>query len=310
MELSDKQLKVIADLDDGSLYASPDIIRELFRYPYMRNPRLLLSHDYYGKVNGYLPVGEAYTTPTLSYIAAMPNSPPICPSYTPGADKILRRLIVPFFDTDVVADLPYCRQVETASAMILPLPDYLQSLSPERRRDIKRKLKKAERYQMLTGNLQDVFAARHWLIPIWQQRPLDFDLNHVKTYVAILMSWLSVVQRSGRAVVRVRRYQLDGQTIGVNCCVLHKVGGHLHCDDYLTWYDPEIAAGLGISSAVHNLTDSLLYGCRYNLGNPGVGAVHHRHAYKFDLLPPALRLTQAVFDTRQQWNPAVRKAVC
>ncbi|MEZ5448451.1 MAG: hypothetical protein R3E89_05380 [Thiolinea sp.] len=70
-------------------------------------------------------------------------------------------------------------------------------------------------------------------------------------------------------------------------------GGGGHCDDYLLVRSGR-TAGLGIASAVKNLTDARLCGYRYSLGNPGVGGVHPRHQYKYDILPEALRLTQGV----------------
>ncbi|HPY40430.1 MAG TPA: hypothetical protein PLM98_07930, partial [Thiolinea sp.] len=106
MELSLKELQILKDLDDGSLYASPMLVQQLLRYPGMRNPHLFLSFDYQGKVDGYLPVGQCYSDDTYTYVAAMPHSPAISPTYTPGAVQVLKRLRLPYFDTDVVNDQP------------------------------------------------------------------------------------------------------------------------------------------------------------------------------------------------------------
>lgn len=298
VELSAKELQIIKSLDDGSLFASPMLVQQLLRYPGMRNPRLFLSFDYQGKADGYLPVGQCYSDETYTYIAAMPQSPAISPSYTPGAVQVLRRLRLAYFDTDVVSYDPRFRQEPTASAYGLALEKYLQLLSPSRRTDIRRKLKKLERFTIQPGKLRDIVEARPWFIQAWSERFSPAELLDQDAYARVTIAWLAAVQHSGRASLKIDRYQLNGQVVGINCCVLHAYQGRMHCDDYLTWYDPERASGLGIASVVRNLTDPRLLGSRYNLANPGVGGIHPRHLYKLSLLPASIRLTQAVFDTR------------
>lgn len=302
VELSLKELQILKDLDDGSLYASPMLVQQLLRYPGMRNPRLFLSFDYHGQADGYLPVGQCYSDDTYTYIAAMPHSPAISPTYTPGATQVLKRLRLAYFDTDVVSYDPNFRQDPTASAYGLPLEKYLKLLSPSRRTDIRRKLTKLAKFSIIPGRLVDIVEARPWLMQVWAERFTPTELKDQDAYARVTLSWLAAVQHSGRAVLKIDRYQLNGKMVGINCCVLHHYRGRLHCDDYLTWYDPQLASGLGITSAVRNLTDPYLLGSRYNLGNPGVGGTHPRHVYKLNLLPPSLRLTQAVFDTRRRYQ--------
>ncbi|WP_298609162.1 hypothetical protein [uncultured Thiothrix sp.] len=302
MELSLKELQILKDLDDGSLYASPMLVQQLLRYPGMRNPRLFLSFDYHGKADGYLPVGQCYNNDTYTYIAAMPNSPAISPTYTPGALQVLKRLRLPYFDTDVVSYDPQVKQEPTASAYGLPLEKYLQLLSPSRRTDIRRKLKKLASFSIVPGKLINIVEARPWLLQVWAERFTAAELKDQDAYAHVTLAWLAAVQHSGRAILKIDRYQWQGKMVGINCCVLHHYRGRLHCDDYLTWYDPKLASGLGIISVVRNLTDPYLLGSRYNLGSPGVGGTHPRHVYKLNLLPPSLRLTQSVFDTRQYYR--------
>lgn len=302
MELSLKELQILKNLDDGSLYASPMLVQQLLRYPGMRNARLFLSFDYQGQPDGYLPVGQCYSDDTYTYVAAMPHSPAISPTYTPGAAQVLKRLRLSYFDTDVVSYNPSFRQEPTASAYCLPLENYLPLLSPRRREDIRRKLKTLASFSITPGKLVDIVEARPWLMEIWAERFSPIELKDQDAYARVTISWLAAVQHSGRAILKIDRYQLNGKTVGINCCVLHHYQGRMHCDDYLTWYDPKLASGLGVASAVHNLTNPYLLGSRYNLGNPGVGGTHPRHVYKLNLLPPALRLTQAVFDTRNRYQ--------
>ncbi|TXH67253.1 MAG: hypothetical protein E6Q83_18425 [Thiothrix sp.] len=302
MELSLKELQILKNLDDGSLYASPMLVQQLLRYPGMRNPRLFLSFDYHGKVDGYLPVGQCYSDDTYTYIAAMPHSPAISPTYTPGALQVLKRLRLPYFDTDVVSDEIPFQQEATASAYGLPLENYLGLLSPNRRTDIRRKLKKLANFSIVPGSLINIVEARPWLMQVWAERFTAAELKDQDAYARVTLSWLAAVQHSGRAILKIDRYLWQGKMVGINCCVLHHYRGRLHCDDYLTWYDPQLASGLGIASAVRNLTDPYLLGSRYNLGNPGVGGTHPRHVYKLNLLPASLRLTQAVFDTRLRFQ--------
>ncbi|MEZ5534282.1 MAG: hypothetical protein R3F02_01530 [Thiolinea sp.] len=294
MNLSPQQQQIIRELDDGSLYADPDIISALFSYPHMLEPRLWVSHDASGRPNGYLPVGQFYQDGTLSYIAAMPNSPPVSPTYTPGAEYILANIRVPYFDSDLVSQFPGLTQYMTASAYGLPLNAYLDQLSPQRRKDFRRKLKHAERYQSRPGTLQDVRNAWTWMEDIWDQRPGEFGAVSYSDYLALTLDWLDQLDHSQRAQVIVTNYTLNGQFAGVNCLVRHRYRNQWHCDDYLTWYNPDIASGLGIVSAINNLTRPEYRGCRYNLGTPGLNKISHRHAYKMTLIPEKLRLTQAV----------------
>ncbi|MEZ5447586.1 MAG: hypothetical protein R3E89_00640 [Thiolinea sp.] len=294
MSLTSQDLDIIHSLDDGSLFAEPEVVSALFRYPHMRNALLLRSYDACGRVNGYLPVGQYYANNTLTYIAAMPNSPPISPTYPPGAGQVLRFMVAPYFDTDLVTQEVRCRQVMTASAYGLPLSDYLQHLSTTRRKDMRRKLKKAQDYDIYPGTLQDVRMAWPWMTAIWDQRDGRFGSVSYADYLELTLDWLQTLQHSQRTVLKIDRYQRDGRMVGVNCCVLHHYQGRMHCDDYLTWYDPQQASGLGIVSAVRNITHPRLYGYRYNLGNPGINGVHSGHAYKLAIIPPVLRLTQGV----------------
>ena len=305
MELSFTDLQIIKDLDDGSLYASPLLVQKLMSYPGLRNARLLVSYDSHDKPNGYLPVGQCYADHTLSYIAAMPNSPPVSPTYTPGAQFVLRDLRFPYFDTDLVSDYSIVQQYSTASAYGLSLENYLALLSPSRQKDIRRKLKQLAKLQISHGTLIDIARARPWLMQVWSTRHTPTQLLDQAAYARTTLAWLAAVQHSGRATLKIERYHLGNELLGINCCVLHYYRGRLHCDDYLTWYDPQKASGLGIASSVRNLTNPFFLGARYNLGNPGVGGVHPRHAYKFDVLPPEIRLTQAVFDTRKLY--AIKK---
>ncbi|HPE61192.1 MAG: hypothetical protein KDI15_07700 [Thiothrix sp.] len=295
MELTPTQLDIIRRLDDGSLYACPDIVQEQFRYPHMHEPRLLLGHDRSGQIRGYLPTGKFYSMATSTYIAAMPNSPPVSATYPPGAEYVLETLEEPHYDTDMVSAIRCCRQYPTASCTIGPLPPYLDRLSVSRRRDVRRKLHQAQRFELTQGSLADVALAWPWMQAIWDRREGRFGPVSYLQYLVMNLSWLMAVQRSGRARFKLDKYLLDGQMVGINCCIIHPYQGRLHCDDYLTWYDPERASGLGIISAVRNLTHPQLQGARYNLGNPGVGHTHQGHEYKLNLIPESLRLTQAVF---------------
>jgi hypothetical protein len=85
---------------------------------------------------GYLPVGYYYGSHTagyiLSYIASMPNSPPVSPTYTPGAEIILQNMEQPYFDSDVVADFDYTQQQPTASLYGISLQHYWRFLSISR----------------------------------------------------------------------------------------------------------------------------------------------------------------------------------
>lgn len=293
--MNGEDLAIVEALDDGTLYADPNLIKEMFTYPYLQKAYLLVSYDYLNNPTGYIPVGVS-DNHLVSYIPAIPPSAPVCPTYTPGAVNVLRDLSTliegdcVYFDVDVVADTELSSQEETASAICLPLEDYLQHLSSSRRKDIKRKLKQATKLSITSGNLDDILLAWPWMKAVWQRRN-QYDIEHVNR----VLSWLNVIQKSGRATVKIDKYMLNDQMVGINCCVLHDFHGTLHCDDYLTWFDAEQASGLGIVSAVNNLCNSLYQGVRYNLGLPGFyGQTFEGHEYKWHVIPKTLRLTQSI----------------
>lgn len=297
--MNDEDLAVVEQLDDGTLYAAPTLIQEMFTYPYVKEAFLLVSHDRFGNPTGYIPVGVTENR-LISYIPAIPPSAPVCPTYTPGAVNVLRDLsyLVQgdyiYFDVDVVADTELSRQEETASAICLPLASYLQHLSASRRKDIKRKLKQAADLQITSGSLDDILLAWPWMQDVWQRRN-QYDVEHVNR----VLSWLNVIQKSGRATIKIDKYMLDGTMVGINCCVLHFFHGMLHCDDYLTWFDTQRASGLGIVSAVNNLCNPDYQGARYNLGLPGFyGQTFDGHEYKWDVIPKSLRLTQSIVNIK------------
>ena len=294
--MNNEDLAILDLLDDGTLYADPLLIQDMFSYPHLADAYLLVSRDPMGNPTGYIPVGVSDDETIISYIAAIPPSAPVCPTYTPGAENVLQELprIVNgsyiYFDVDVVSEVAGARQEETASAMCLPLEEYLTYLSPSRRKDIKRKLKKSSQFEIESGGLKDVWQAWPWMQATWELRQ-QYDSEHVSR----VLSWLAAIDKSGRAVLKVDKYSLNGQMVGVNCCVLHDFHGVRHCDDYLTWYDVEKASGLGIISSVKNLTDARNKGVRYNLGLPGFyGQTFEGHEYKWDLIPKGIRLTQSI----------------
>ncbi|MCK5918374.1 MAG: hypothetical protein KAG34_08105, partial [Cocleimonas sp.] len=148
--LTNEELAVIHALDDGSLYAASNLIEELFSYPYLSDSRLLVSRDEHGKPTGYIPLGLYSSNEgqlLASYIPAIPASPPISPTYTPGAENVIRNLdqlldeTTTYFDVDVVSQHDFSYFEETASAYCMPLDKYLPYLSTSRRKDFKRKLK-------------------------------------------------------------------------------------------------------------------------------------------------------------------------
>ena len=294
MILSHDDLNIIKALDNGSLYAEPDVVNALFDYPDMMAPKLSLAYNDQNKVIGYLPTGQFYTDGTRTYIAAMPNSPPISPTYTPGAEYVLWNMLPPYFDTDVVGGVGL-RQKPTASAHVLPLSRYLSMLSAQRRKDMRRKLRQANDYRIETGTLQDVRKAWAWMTDIWDQRGDRFGNTPYDVYLDMTMAWLEVLQNSARTTLKIDKFILNGDVVGVNCYVIHRYRNRMHCDDYLCWYDPKRASGLGITSAVRNLTHRDMQGYRYNLGNPGVNQVHIGHEYKMTVIPEVLRLNQTVF---------------
>lgn len=294
MILSHGDLKIIHDLDDGTLYAEPAVVNALFDYPHMVAPQLSVAYDDRNKAIGYLPTGQFYADGTRSYIAAMPNSPPISPTYTPGAEHVLWNMPPPYFDTDIIPSGNTFHQTQTASAHVLPLGQYLSLLSANRRKDMRRKLKQASAYRIEAGTLDDVRAAWPWMSGIWDKRGGRFGDTPYDVYLEMTLNWLQVLQRSPRTTLKIDKFLHNGQMIGVNCCVIHRYRNRMHCDDYLCWYDPRSASGLGITSAVRNLTHPDMQGYRYNLGNPGVDQVHIGHEYKMAVMPEALRLNQGV----------------
>ncbi len=296
--LSDEDLEVIHALDDNSLYAAPNLIEELFSYPYLSDSYLLVSHDHAGNPTGYIPLGMYSNDGTLmaSYIPAIPPSPPISPTYTPGAEHViadLGRLLdeaTLYFDVDVVAQHSFSNLEETASAYCLPMKQYLSYLSTSRRKDFKRKLKVAEKYQIKQGCLSDVMEAWQWMKTVWEKRGA-YDSEHTRR----VFRWLKEIEASGRAIMKVDKYLLDGKFVGVNCCVIHDYKGITHIDDYLTWYDASVASGLGIITAINNITNPLHCGSRYNLGLPGYyGKTFGGHEYKWDIFPESIRLKQSI----------------
>ena len=261
----------------------------------MIEPEFVVAYGNKGRPIGYLPTAQYTTENTRSYIAAMHGSPPISPTYTPGAEYVLDEISPTYYDDDVVAgDIFY--QSSTASAYTLPLSQYLKILSASRRKDMCRKLKKADRFQVKHGTLKDLSTAWNaWMTDIWDQRGDRFSRPY-DVYLEMTLNWLKVMRRSPRASLRIEKYLLNSQMVGVNCCVVHHYQGQIHCDDYLCWYNPDLASGLGVTSAVRNLTNPDMQGFRYNLGTAGVNdRVFSGHEYKLAIIPEELRLTQAVF---------------
>lgn len=294
MTLSANDLKIIKKLDDGTLYAQAAVVSSMFEYSYMQEAELTIAYDHKQRPIGYLPTGKYYTEGIRSYIAAMPGAPPISPTYTPGAQYVLENMRESYYDFDVVATHCISYQSETASAYVLPVASYLDTLSASRRKDMRRKLKQADIYQVKPGTLKDVSTAwTLWMKEIWSKRT-----NHPDAYyddhLENTLNWLKIMRRSPRATLRIEKYLLNLKMVGVNCCVIHRYHNQVHCDDYLCWYNPELASGLGIISAVRNLTHPDMQGYRYNLGTPGDGYIIPGHEYKLDIIPQSLRLTQAV----------------
>ena len=301
--MNKKELNVIKQLDDGSLYADTLLIEELFRYPDMRQPHLLISYDEQGNASGYLPVGHYYRATEKgeisTYIAAMPNSPAISATYPPGAENILNNMSPPYFDSDTVAYFRCSQQQATASITCLPLNRYWIFLSPSRQKDFRRKLKKAEKFTIQHGNLDDIRTAWQWMEEIWDERDGRFGSTPYSEYLETTLSWLKVLEKSLRTNLKIDKYMLDGKMVGINCCAIHRYKNRTHCDDYLTWYNPELASGLGIVSILNNIKNPALAGFRYNLSNPGInGFVQEGHQYKWDVIPEPLRLTQSVISIR------------
>jgi hypothetical protein len=298
--MNSADLAIVEALDDGTLYATPSLIQEMFTYPYLEDAFLLVSYDCLGNPTGYIPVGINDDSKFMSYIPAIPPSAPVCPTYTPGAINVLRSLAelvsgdYIYFDVDVVANTELSAQEETASAICLSLEKYLHHLSSSRRKDIRRKLKQSSQLSIEAGGLDDVLAAWPWMKGVWQRRN-QYDIDHVNR----VLSWLSVIEQSGRGRLKIDKYMFNGKMVGINCCVLHYFHGTLHCDDYLTWFDAKHASGLGIVSAVNNLSNPAYQGARYNLGLPGFyGKTFDGHEYKWDVIPKSLRLTQSIVNIK------------
>lgn len=297
MGLSANELKIIKKLDDGTLYAQPSVVSAMFDFPYIMRPTLAVAYDDRQKPIGYLPVAEMYADGCRGYIAAIPGTPPISPTYTPGAHHVLAEMSAPYFDHDVVAGAvnPYrTYHFETASAYVTTPEHYLGALSKSRRKDMRRKLKQATAYQVVPGTIEDVRKAwTDWMIDIWEERADSFGTPY-DLYLAKTVAWLKLMRRSPRATLRIEKHLLGSEMVGVNCCVIHNFQGEVLCDDYLCWYNPKRATGLGIVSAVRNLTHPDMQGYRYNLGTPGVESIYEGHEYKLAIIPRALRLDQIV----------------
>ena len=301
--MNDDDLAIVELLDDGTLYAAPNLIKELLSYPDLSDSYLLVSRDSDDIPTGYIPVGINTRGTMASYIPAIPPSPPISPTYTPGASNVIEDLenlldqSILYFDVDVIPS--NCQQSyleETASAYCLSKEDYLAELSKSRRKDFRRKLKAAGRYKIEEGNLDDVQDAWAWMKAVWEKRGA-YDKEHIKRVI----NWLREVEVTGRAVMKVDKYLLNGKPVAVNCCVIHNYHGDTHIDDYLTWYDAEAASGLGIVTAINNLTNPKYINARYNLGLPGFyGTTFDGHQYKWDLIPESIRLHQSIVNIQAE----------
>ncbi len=297
--MNKEELKIVKHLDNGSLYADSLLIEEMFRYPDMKDARLLVSHNSQGEISGYLPVGHYYRPNNngaiSTYIAAMPNSPAISPTYPSGAENILCNIKYPYFDSDVIANIPCSVQHPTASITCIPYERYRLFLSPSRQKDIHRKLKKAERFTIQQGNLKDIRTAWQWMEEIWDKRDGRFGSTPYSEYLDTTLAWIRVLEKSQRADLKIDKYMLNNKMVGINCCAIHRYKGQYHCDDYLTWYNPSIASGLGIVSIINNIKNPAMARFRYNLSNPGInGFTQEGHQYKWDVIPEPLRLSQSV----------------
>lgn len=298
--MNDEDLAVVKALDDGSLYACATLVEELLTFPNVDDAHLLISRDRNGEPTGYVPVGLYAEGRLSSYIPAIPSSPPISPTYTPGAANVIADLdnllakTIGYFDVDVIADFAVSYLEETASAYCLSLPEYLSYLSSSRRKDFKRKLKLAQHYEIIAGNLQDVQRAWPWMKSVWVKRGA-YSHSHINR----VLSWLNKIEATGRAEIKIDRYLLSGVPVGINCCVIHEYKGAYQIDDYLTWFDVDKAPGLGIVSAINNLTNHQYFGIRYNLGLPGFyGHTFEGHDYKWHVFPEAIRLKQSIINIK------------
>jgi len=301
--MNDNERAIVELLDDGTLYAAPNLIEELFNYPDLSDSYLLVSRDQKGVPTGYIPIGINRMGTIASYIPAIPPSPPISPTYTPGAahviadlENLLERSIL-YFDVDVVprhSERSYLE--ETASAYCLSIDEYLSQLSKSRRKDFKRKLKVAKKYEVIEGTLDDVQAGWSWMKAVWKKRGA-YDKEHIGR----VLNWLREIEKTARATMKIDKYLLDGKPVAVNCCVIHEFHGDIHIDDYLTWYDAEVVSGLGIVTAINNLTNPKYKGARYNLGLPGFyGKTFAGHEYKWAIIPESIRLHQSIINIQAE----------
>ena len=303
--MNKKELAIIKQLDNGTLYAAPSLVEKSCSFYDEEETRLLLSHDKNGNVNGYIPVrygepDEDEEERVYSYLLRCP--PSISATYTPGAEHVLPNIVnetLYYMDEDVVADFDYSnlvigRHVPTASAYCLELENYLSLLSASRRKDFRRKLKVAGQYTIVEGSLEDVKAARPW---VEQRRAMISECSEsTMDHISNIIEWLTAIDKLQRAELKIDKYLLNGVMVGVNCCVVHTYGKHIHCDDYLTWHDPLQSAGLGIVSAINNITNPDMQGVRYNMGTPTNygGDTLSGFAYKWDLIPESIRLEQSI----------------
>jgi len=153
-----------------------------------------------------------------------------------------------------------------------------------------------ESCKIFIANRIDVENAWHWMQAVWEKRNA-YDKEHIKR----VLSWLREIEATGRAVMKIDKYLLNGQPVAVNCCVIHEYHGMTCIDDYLTWYDVEMASGLGIVTAINNLTNPKYTGARYNLGLPGFyGNTFEGHQYKWDVIPESIRLYQSIVNIQAE----------
>ncbi len=304
--MNKKELAIIKQLDNGTLYAAPSIVEKMCSFYDTEETKLLTSHDESGVINGYIPV--RYGDPDddeedriYSYISGPPS---ISATYTPGAEHVLPTIIEKihcYRDEDIVAHFNYSeleigKHIPTASAYCLELENYLSLLSASRRKDFRRKLKAAERFTIVDGSLDDIKTARPW---IEQRRAVISECTEgTMEHISNIIEWLSAIDKLQRARLKIDKYLLNGEMVGINCCVVHTYDNHTHCDDYLTWHDPTKSPGLGIVSAIKNITNSDMKGVRYNLGTPTEfsGEIIPGFAYKWDLIPESIRLEQSIID--------------
>ena len=137
--MNKKELAIIKQLDNGTLYAAPSLIEKSCSFYDEEETRLLLSYDKNGNVNGYIPVrcgepDEDEEDRVYSYLLRCP--PSISATYTPGAEHVLPKIVnetLYYMDEDVVADFDYSnlvigRHVPTASTYCLELENYLSDM--------------------------------------------------------------------------------------------------------------------------------------------------------------------------------------